>query len=92
MYEFFLNLANPVGLVGVAVILIAYFLLSTGRMSANSFIFQFSNFIGAWLILFSLYFHWNLSSVVIEIAWIAISILGMCRVFRMTAKQKKRYK
>ena len=80
MYEFLFKISNPVGLIGVGSILIAYFFLSTGRWKSDGFIFQFLNFLGAWLILFSLYFHWNLSSVVIEIAWIAISVLGMWRI------------
>ncbi len=82
MYDFFNALANPVGIVGVIVILVAYLFLSTGRWIADSFIYQALNFIGAWLILFSLFFHWNLASVVIEIAWIMISVYGIYRVYQ----------
>ena len=84
MSHFLFEISNPIGLVGVVIILIAYFLLSTGHWISNSFKFQFLNFIGAWMILFSLYFHWNLSSVIIEIAWIVISMGGMYRVLKKT--------
>jgi hypothetical protein len=79
MYEVLANIADWIGISGVIMILVAYFLLSTGRWIADSMIYQSLNFVGAWLILFSLYFHWNLSSVVIEIAWVTISLMGMYR-------------
>ena len=81
MHALLEKMSDPVGLVGVIIILIAYFLLSIGRWSAESITYQVINFIGAWLILFSLYFHWNLSSVVIEIAWAIISVIGIYRIF-----------
>lgn len=80
MYSFLYDSSNYVGMIGVIIILIAYFLLSTGKWIADSMRYQLLNLIGAWLILFSLFFHWNLSSVVIEIAWILISLLGIYRL------------
>ena len=88
MFDLLATLADPVGIVGVIIILIAYLLLSTGRWVADSMKFQFMNFLGAWLILFSLYFHWNLSSVVIEIAWIIISMVGMYRLIPCVARKR----
>lgn len=79
MYDFLLKISDPVGMTGVIAILIAYYLLSVGRWAADSLRYQVINFVGAWLILFSLFFHWNLSSVVIEIAWLVISLIGICR-------------
>lgn len=79
MSAILLKISDPVGLVGVAIILVAYFMLSIDRWPANSIRFQLINFLGAALILFSLYFHWNLSSVVIEIAWMIISAIGIYR-------------
>lgn len=89
MYEKLMHLSDIVGMIGVTIILVAYFLLSIGRWSPATLSYQLINFVGAWLILFSLYFHWNLSSVVIEIAWAAISIVGMCRV--VSKKKKMKY-
>ncbi len=82
MYDLMLALANPLGILGVVLILIGYFLLSTDRWSAKSMRFQLVNCIGAILILYSLFFYWNLSSVVIEVAWIIISIVGMFRIMQ----------
>lgn len=89
MYDFLFYISDYVGMIGVLIILIAYFLLSTGKWVSDSSIYQFLNFLGAWLILFSLYFHWNISSVVIEIAWIIISIIGMMRCCFLNKKSLK---
>ncbi len=78
-----IDFADVVGIVGVVMILIAYYFLSVGKWISDSMVYQVLNFLGAWLILFSLYFHWNLSSVVIEVAWIVISVMGMVRVVRL---------
>jgi hypothetical protein len=78
-----IDLADVIGIAGVIMILIAYYFLSVGKWISDSMHYQVLNFAGAWLILFSLYFHWNLSSVVIEIAWIIISVMGMVRVVRL---------
>lgn len=87
MYEFLYSLADAVGMVGVVLILIAYFLLSMGRWAADGLAYQILNFIGAWLMLYSLYFHWNFSAVVIEIAWVGISIVGIYRAMGFVKKK-----
>lgn len=86
MYGLMLQISDPIGIIGVAFILFAYYYLSIGIWKPDIMRYQILNFVGAWFILFSLYFHWNLSSFVIEIAWILISILGMYRI----RKEKKR--
>jgi hypothetical protein len=82
------KMPDIVGIIGVIIILVAYYWVSMGRYTAKNFNFQALNFLGAWLILFSLYFHWNLSSVLIEIAWIIISMIGMYRIIKETKKGK----
>jgi hypothetical protein len=80
MHDILLSMADPIGIVGVIMLLFAYFGLSTGRLKSNTLIYQFLNFFAAWLILFSLYFHWNTPSALIEIAWIMISLIGIYRI------------
>lgn len=86
MYDLLMTIADPVGIVGVVLLLIAYFTISTGRISSNSLTYQLLNFIAAWLILFSLFFHWNTPSVLIEVAWILISVIGMLRILSKNLK------
>ena len=80
MYDLLSKIANPVGLIGVILLLIAYFFLSTGRWRSDSLTYQINNLLGALFILYSLCFYWNLSSFVIEVAWIMISLIGIARI------------
>ena len=82
MIELLKNVANFVGIIGVSFILTGYFLINTNRVTSKNVVYLTLNFSGAWLILISLFFHWNLASVVIECAWILISIVGFYRLFR----------
>ncbi len=86
LYHLLVSHSDSVGLVGVGILLWAYFLLSAGRLSSHALSYQLMNFAGAWLILFSLFFHWNLSSVVIEIAWLLISAMGIVRCLWLKRK------
>jgi hypothetical protein len=88
MHDILFAISDAVGILGVIFILTAYYHLSMGIwVAAKSMRFQIMNFVGAWLILFSLYFHWNTASVMIEIAWITISIGGMYRIKNLYGKQ-----
>jgi len=84
-----MKLSDPIGIIGVVLLLAAYFGLSTGRLNANNLGYQFLNFFAAWLILFSLYFHWNTPSALIEMAWIAISLVGIYRILSPKIIEKK---
>lgn len=73
---------DMIGMAGVCLVLIAYCLLNINKMSSHTMPYQVMNLVGSILLLFSLFFHWNLASVVIEIAWISISLMGIVRVLR----------
>ena len=77
-YEFY---SNHIGIVGVLLTLLGYFLLNINKLSSRDLSYLLLNLIGSSLVLFSLYFHWNLSSVLIEGAWVLISLLGIYRAF-----------
>lgn len=79
--------SDHIGIVGVLLTLIAYAALSIGKLDSEALSYSLLNFIGSVLILVSLMFSWNLSSVVIEIAWIMISLIGVYRFF--IARQSK---
>ncbi|MEM6412450.1 MAG: cyclic nucleotide-binding protein [Pseudomonadota bacterium] len=69
------------GYIGVALILIGYAGIQSGRLTADMLIYPILNGVGALAILFSLYFHPNIPSIVIEIAWLLISCFGIFRYF-----------
>lgn len=90
IYEWLAKSSDYIGIIGVTILLIAYFQLSTNRISSQSMHYQLFNFIGASCILFSLMFNFNLSSFVIELAWIIISLIGIYKIksARRDASQK----
>lgn len=70
-----------VGLIGVALLLISYFLLQIGRLDPKKYAYSLMNLCGAFGIFLSLVFDWNLAAGLIEIFWMAISLMGLWRIF-----------
>lgn len=68
-----------VGNIGVFLILLAYLLLQTGILRSDMIRFSVLNLIGAFLILVSFYFEFNLSAFLIEFFWLLISLLGVAK-------------
>ena len=77
-----------VGLIGVVLCLLAYFGLQAGRLRGDGLLFQLTNIAGAGGIAVSLLYDFNLSAMVIEIAWIAISVYGIVRAAKLRRAQK----
>jgi hypothetical protein len=67
------SISDLVGMVGVILVVAAYFFLMAGHWKVEKMLFSLTNLGGALCILFSLFFHWNLASVVIELIWVVIS-------------------
>ena len=65
------------GTLGVAIIIITYVLLQIERLRSDQLGYSLLNAIGASLILVSLYFDFNLPSVVVEFFWLVISLFGI---------------
>lgn len=70
------------GLAGVALVLAAYLLVQMRHLDARRPSYLVVNGIGAILVLVSLLHTFNLSSFVIQCAWIAISLYGLVRWWR----------
>lgn len=68
-----------IGCIGTVIILITYYLLQARKLSPTSLTYSFFNFLGALLILVSLMHNWNLPAVLMEIAWIVISLYGIIK-------------
>ena len=75
------SLADGVGMFGALLIVAAYFLLQTERLSAQSVTFSLVNGLGAAAILFSLLFDFNLAAFAIEFFWLVISLYGLYHAF-----------
>lgn len=68
-----------IGYAGVALILSAYALLQTEQLASKSLTYSALNGLGAVGVLISLWFDPNLPSIVIESAWLIISLFGIYR-------------
>ncbi len=75
------QLLNTAGLAGVVLYLRAYALLQAGRLRGSSYSYAILNLCAASLVLLSLTVAFNLSSAIIQAAWVLISILGILRLF-----------
>lgn len=66
-----------IGNIGAALIVLAFFLIQTGKVTAKDVRYSLINGIGACLIIVSLLYNFNLSSFMIEVFWITISLIGI---------------
>ena len=71
-----------IGLAGTALILIAYFATQIRYMSSDDLAFPVFNLIGAALILFSLWYDFNLAFFLLEASWVVISLIGIVGAIR----------
>jgi hypothetical protein len=75
-------LTDAIGMVGTALVVMAYFLLQLEKVSSRSFAYNLMNLLGAVLLLISLCFTFNFASFVIELFWIGASLIGMWKLYR----------
>tara|TARA_B110000503_G_scaffold83460_1_gene127359 strand:+ start:74252 stop:74521 length:270 start_codon:yes stop_codon:yes gene_type:complete len=68
---------DTIGMLGTLLVVGAYYLLQLERADPRGLTYNLMNLLGAVLLLISLYFHFNLASFVIEIFWIAASLIGL---------------
>ena len=76
------ELANIIGLIGVALVVVTYLLLQIGRVRVDQLRYSLLNAVASVLVLVSLAAHWNLASVVIEGFWLLISVYGCLKWVR----------
>lgn len=75
-------LSDVVGIIGVVLVLVAYYLLQANKLNASSVLYLKMNVVGSVLILYSLCFNWNLAAVLVELMWFIISLWGMFKTLR----------
>jgi hypothetical protein len=71
-----------VGLIGVVLNLVAYGLLTTGRLQPTDTRYQWMNVFGTVGILLSLMVQWNLPSFILNAAWMLIGVVALMRLRR----------
>jgi len=71
---------NIIGIVGVAIVLVSYGLLTAGRLTDRDARYYWMNIIGTVGIAVSLLVQWNLPSMVAQILWILVSFVALIRL------------
>lgn len=71
------QIATIAGVIGSLMVAIAYFLLILEKVKPMDIWYNVINLSAAILLSISLFYHFNLGSVIIEIFWISISLLGI---------------
>lgn len=78
-----------IGTIGVVCCLIAFHFVQSGKISAQQLTYPMLNLIGAVLLFISLMWKWNTPSVIIEIAWISISLHGIYNILKARKKEQQ---
>ncbi|HEA17354.1 MULTISPECIES: CBU_0592 family membrane protein [Pseudoalteromonas] len=78
-------LFDIVGMTGTFLVVGAFFMLQLGKATPTGLLYNMMNLSGAILLLISLCYNFNLASFVIEIFWIAASLIGLYKYLK--AKQ-----
>lgn len=68
-----------IGLIGVVLIVVAYLLLQLGKLPSSAPSYSLLNAVGAFLVMVSLFFDFNLSAFLMEAFWFVISLFGLLR-------------
>ena len=73
-------LADIIGLIGGAIMVVAY-AYSNVAARLNFMLFNLLNLVGAALLIVSLMVHFNLASMVLEIVWAGIALIGLVKAW-----------
>lgn len=76
--------SDLLGLIGVALYIGAYFALQVGLIRGQGYLYAALNTAAACCVLLSLTQEFNLSSAIIQVVYIAISVVGMARFYLLT--------
>jgi hypothetical protein len=72
------DIYNIVGLIGMAMTVLAYFLMSFNIIPSGG-AYQIMNGVGSAFLIYSLVVHQNIPAMIMEIVWFAISISSLAR-------------
>jgi ABC-type uncharacterized transport system permease subunit len=80
--------ADVVGLCG-SVIFIGAFSYANAAEQMNKILFNSLNLIGAFLLMFSLWYRFNLAAFMLEAVWAVIALVGLVRALMANAKRAR---
>ncbi|MFC3034777.1 hypothetical protein ACFOEE_19915 [Pseudoalteromonas fenneropenaei] len=75
-------LFDIIGMTGTFLVVGAFFLLQLNKVKPTGLVYNIMNLTGAILLLISLCYNFNLASFVIELFWIAASLIGLFKFYQ----------
>jgi hypothetical protein len=72
--------ADIIGLIGSALMVIAYAYSNIARQMSKMW-FNMLNLVGSLMLMASLTIHYNMASMVLEIVWAAIAVMGLIKAY-----------
>lgn len=72
-----MDLYTAIGLGGVGFYVASYGLVQIGKMDGNGVVYSVMNVIAASMVLVSLFQDFNLASMVTQVTWIAVGVMGL---------------
>lgn len=79
---------DVIGMAGTFLVVGAFFLMQLGKVNPTGIQYNLMNLSGAILLLISLCYNFNLASFVIEIFWIAASLIGLYNYMKSKRNSK----
>jgi len=78
------------GYIGVALVLLAFFLLQERRLQGSGLVYQLMNVLGAIGVMLSLLFgNFNLAAFIMQVAWLLIGSYGIVRGVQRRRKARE---
>ena len=82
-----MSLSVIAGLIGAVMMLSVYGCVALGWMNPLKAPAHGINLIGAILVLYSLYYDFNLAAAIMEVAWALVAIIGLTRIILRKKRQ-----
>lgn len=82
-------LIDTVGWLGGLIVVVAYFMISSGKTSAKSPLFQTLNLVGSVFLIINTYAKGAYPSTVVNIVWVGIALYGFYRIFTDKKENKQ---
>lgn len=82
-------LVEIAGWAGAVLVLGAYILVSTGKLTGNSPVFQWMNALGATFFILNTWWHDAIPSMIVNIVWAGIGFFSLWRLWRQAHKSPR---
>ena len=77
MIDYTYTWSDFIGNIGVVLLIATFAMLQFEKIDPKGFWYSFNNMVVAILLMINLYYKPNLSSIIIEIFWIGLSLVGL---------------